>query len=295
MEVTVLWEVVLDAFLDTLKILPFVLVIYVVIELIEHRTTVTQNHKLLRGNTAPLMGAVTGIIPQCGFSVMAAKLYDKKLIKTGTVLAVFLSTSDEALIILLSGYEHAAAIMPLVLIKLAVSIGVGYLANFLLANETQEVIAPDADVHAYSCGHEHEGEQWVNLYIIRPLIHSLKIALYLLIVNLVLGFIIYGVGEENISASLIGGAFFQPFITAAVGLIPNCASSVIITGAYMNGGVTFGSMVAGLCANAGLGLVVLFKNTNQIKRNILLVATLYAVGVVTGVIINAIMLGLNII
>ncbi len=282
-------EVILDAFLDTLKVFPFVLVIYVLIELLEHKTTFTNNHKLLQGNTAPLLGAATGIIPQCGFSVMAAKLYDKKLIRTGTVLAVFIATSDEALVLLISSGTAASAIMPLILIKLAVGIGVGYLVNFLLSGEKLENCGAEEEVSAYSCGREHEGESKVKQYFADPLIHSLKIALYLLIVNLVFGFIIYAVGEQAIADSMIGGIYFQPFITAAIGLIPNCASSVIITQTYIQGGLLFGSMAAGLCTNAGLGLVVLFKNTKQMKRNVLIVLVLYTVGVLVGIITNVIM------
>ena len=146
------------------------------------------------------------------------------------------------------------------------------------------------DIHAYSCGREHDGKSELKVFLIEPLLHSLKIAFYLLVVNIAFGLIIDAVGEEKIAASLIGGAYFQPFITAIVGLIPNCASSVIITETYIHGGITFGSCVAGLCCNAGVGLVVLFKNTKKIKRNILFVLTLYALSAVTGLIINCIML-----
>ncbi len=282
-------EVILDAFIDTLKVFPFVLVIYVLIELLEHKTTFTRNHKLLQGATAPLLGAVTGIIPQCGFSVMAAKLYDKKLIRTGTVLAVFIATSDEALVLLISSGSAAGAVMPLILIKLVAGIAVGYLVNFLISGEQLNDCKENEEVSAYSCGREHEGESAVRQYFWDPLFHSLKIALYLLIVNLVFGFIIYAVGEEAISSSMIGGKFFQPLITAAIGLIPNCASSVIITQTYIQGGLLFGSMVAGLCTNAGLGLVVLFKDTKQMKRNVLIVLVLYVVGIAVGILTNVIM------
>ena len=125
--------------------------------------------------------------------------------------------------------------------------------------------------------------------------HSLKIAFYLLIVNLVFGFIIDAVGEEQIAASMLGGAYFQPFITALIGLIPNCASSAIITGTYVHGGITFGSCVAGLCANAGLGLVVLFKNTKKLKRNLVFVLTMYLISTAVGIIVNSFMVLLNLI
>lgn len=286
------WDIILDAFLDTVKVFPFLLVIYILIEFLEHRTSFTRNRKILQGNLAPLIGTATGLVPQCGFSVMAANLYDKGLIRTGTLLAVLIATSDEAFIILLSSGTAAAAIMPLVVIKLLVGVGVGYLVNFIYSAE--KLAEGDVEeIHAYSCGREHDGKSELKIYLIGPLLHSLKIALYLLIVNLVFGFVIDAVGEETIASAMIGGVYFQPFITALIGLIPNCASSVIITGAYINNAITFGSCVAGLCANAGLGLVVLYKNTKKIKRNIVFTIVLYIISAAAGLIVNCIMLLCN--
>ncbi len=281
-------DILLDALIDTCKVFPFLLIIYILIELLEHKTTFAQNRKVLQGRLAPLVGSATGLVPQCGFSVMAAKLYDKSYIRTGTLLAVFLATSDEAFIILLSSGEAAAALAPLAAIKLVVAVAVGYIANFLLSGE--KLASPtDEDMHAYSCGREHEGRKELDLYLFSPFLHALKISLYLLLINIIFGFIIAEIGEDKIAASLIGGPYLQPLITAAIGLIPNCASSVIITGAYINGGILFGSCVAGLCANAGLGLIVLFKNTQKLKRNILIVLFLYVVSVAVGLTTNSIM------
>lgn len=289
-----MWEIVLDAFLDTLKVFPFLIVIYILIEFIEQKTSFTRNHKILQGSLAPLIGSATGLIPQCGFSVMAAKLYDKGLIRTGTLLAVLLATSDEALIILLSSGTSAAYIMPVIVIKLIVGIGVGYLVNFIFTAE--RLAEPGSEeIHAYSCGREHEGKSDFKVFFLNPLLHSLLIAFYLLVVNLIFGFIINAVGEDNITSSLmIGGAYWQPFITAVIGLIPNCASSVVITQAFIDNGILFGSCISGLCANAGLGLVVLFKNTKKIKRNILFVLTLYLISAVAGLAVNCIMMAFNI-
>lgn len=284
-----MWDAILDAFLDTLKIFPFIFVIYVLIELLEHKTSFSQDHERLQGDFAPLIGAATGIIPQCGFSVMAAKLYDKGLIRTGTLLAVFLATSDEAFIILLSSGTYAGVIVPLVLIKLVVAVLVGYAANLILPDEKLKSNRLSAeDIHAFSCGREHEGKSEIKVYFIDPLLHSLNVALYLLIVNVVLGCIIYAVGEDTISSLIIGGSYFQPLIAAAIGLIPNCASSVIITQTYIDGFMLFGSCVAGLCANAGLGFVVLLKNRKKLKRNILLIVVTYVISVAVGIIINCI-------
>ncbi len=290
-----MWDAILDAFLDTLKIFPFIFVIYVLIELLEHKTSFTRDRERLQGGLAPLIGAATGIIPQCGFSVMAAKLYDRGLIRTGTLLAVFLATSDEALIILLSEGSRADMIVPIIVIKLIVAVGVGYGANFLLADEKLAVmpLSAEDDVHCFSCGREHDGKTDIKVYLVDPLLHSLKIALYLLIVNMVLGCIIYEIGEDAISSLIIGGPYLQPFITAAIGLIPNCASSVILTQTYIDGFMTFGSCVAGLCANAGLGFVVLLKNGKKLKRNLILIAVTYLISVLVGIFINSIALLIN--
>ncbi len=290
-------DIVLDALKDTAIVFPFILIIYILIELMENGTTASKSRKALQGPLAPLLGSATGIIPQCGFSVMAAKLYDKGLIRTGTIMAVFLATSDEALIILLTdsaapGGEMAAKyILPLITLKLLIAVAAGYLINLIIPDknaETQSLYGRAGEVHAYSCGHEHEGKSAVKLYLVEPLLHTLQVVGFILLVNLVLGFVMEQVGDR-IAENLIGGIYFQPFITAAVGLIPNCASSVIITQTFVKGGITFGSCVAGLCTNAGLGLVVLLKNTKKIKRNILLIISLYAISVISGIIINVIM------
>ena len=289
-------EVILDALKDTALVFPFILIIYILIELLERGTNITKSRKTLQGPLAPLLGAATGIVPQCGFSVMAAKLYENGLIRTGTIIAVFLATSDEALVILLANSPTnslaAQAILPLILVKLIVAIAAGYLINFLLpdkATEATPMTSDGCEHSAYSCGREHEGKSAFRIYFVDPLIHSLKITAYILIVNLVLGFIIAAVGEDKIASGIVGGIYVEPFITAAIGLIPNCASSTIITGAFVNNGmITFGSCIAGLCTNAGLGLVVLLKNTKKIKRNILIIITLYVIAVIVGIALNAI-------
>lgn len=282
-------DVILDALKDTAIVFPFLLVIYILIEFLEQRTSLGRNSKILQGNLAPLIGTATGIIPQCGFSVMAAKLYDRGLIKTGTLLAVFLATSDEALIILLSSGTPAKVIMPIIVIKMIVGVVFGYLVNAIFSGEKLSDGNAE-EIHAYSCGREHDGKSNLKVFLVEPLLHSLKIALYLFLVNLAFGLIIQAVGEEKISSLIVGGAYFQPFITSVIGLIPNCASSVILTETYIRGGITFGSCIAGLCCNAGVGLVILFKNTKKIKRNLLFTLALYLISAATGLAVNCICL-----
>lgn len=277
-------EVISDACLDTLKIFPFLLLIYILIEVLEHRTSLTHNSKILQGRLAPLIASATGIIPQCGFSVMAAKLYDSKFIRTGTLMAVFIATSDEALIILLSDMSKAGCILPLILIKIIAAAGAGYLINFILSKEKLEEFVNEKATDV--CGKNHRSESDLDIYFLSPFLHSLKIALYLFIVNSAFGAIVYFAGGDNIAALIAGGSFIQPVITAAVGLIPNCASSVILTEAFIKGGVSFGSFVGGLCANAGLGLMVLFKNVKQVKRNLFFLLTLFLIAVAVGLAVN---------
>ena len=285
-------DALLDALLDSLKVFPFLFLMYVLIEFLESRTSVTRNKNILRGNLAPLLGAATGIIPQCGFSVMAAKLYDKKLIRTGTLLAVFLATSDEALILLLTHVTDgakAAAIMPLIAVKFAVAVGAGYLCNAILHGETLSELAEGEHISGTPCGHDHEEDSKVKRYLVHPLLHSLEIFAYVLVVNVAFGIVMY-YAEDGVASFLQGGYWYQPLIAALVGLIPNCASSVLVTQAYLLDALSFGGMVAGLCANAGLGFVILFKNTRRWKRNLLLLAVMYAVSVAVGYAVSAVML-----
>ena len=274
-------EIVLDALLDSLKVFPFLFLMYVLIEFLENRTNITKNKNILRGNLAPLLGAATGIVPQCGFSVMAAKLYDKKLIRTGTLLAVFLATSDEALIILLSSGSSAIAVMPLIAVKFAVAVGVGYLFNALMRREKLSELEEGEEIHGTPCGHDHEEDGKVRRYLVHPLLHSLEIFAYILVVNLAFGFAMH-YAEGAIASFLQGGYWYQPLIAGLVGLIPNCASSVLVTQSYVLGALSFGGMAAGLCANAGLGFVILFKNVKSWKRNLALLGILYVISVAVG-------------
>ena len=163
---------------------------------------------------------------------MAAKLYDRGLIRTGTIMAVFLATSDEALVILLAksptNAKAAQAILPLILVKLFIAVVIGYLVNAIIPDrsaDAQPLYGGSGDTVSYSCGHDHGGKDAARLYILEPLFHTLKVTAFILLVNLILGFILDSVGTDNIG--FIGGTYFEPFITAAVGLIPNCASSTV--------------------------------------------------------------------
>ena len=302
-------EILHHAFLDTYPLFLWIFLIYIVIELLESKTDLAKSARF-RGRLGPLIGSATGLIPQCGFSVMASKLYEKKYITVGTLLAIFLSTSDEAFVILLSA-GNSFALLKLLAVKIFVGVAFGYLTDGVLKLIGREQVCvepyekpkktPDTVreifMQAYleekeeissvcSCGKEHESGSSFKKYFLSPLFHSLQVIFFIFLVNFILTAVIHGSGETALESFMKKSRFLQPLITCAIGLIPNCASSVVITETFLSGGITFGSCVAGLCANAGMGFVVLLKNTKAFKRNLALILTTYAISVFVGTVCN---------
>ena len=316
------WGVIVDALLDTLKLLPFLLLLYILIELIEHNTKVGRAGVLL-GRAAPLVGSAVGLLPMCGFSVMAAKLYEHRHVTLGTLLAVFIATSDEAfLVMLLSGDigwgQKAVSVLAMCGIKLFLGVAVGYLADVFgrrrraLVPLAEGVGQPHAHEHGHAeedaecgghteagahgetytvCEHKHGLKSNLRVYLLSPLLHALKVAAFVLLVNLAFGFLFEGLGEENVVDFLQGsGYWYQPLLCAALGFVPNCASSVILAEVYCMGGISFGSCLAGLIVNAGLGYLVLFKNVRAWKRTLAIALGMIALGIAVGYAVNAIAL-----
>lgn len=304
------WEFFVHALKDTLPMLPWILVLYVAIQLIENKADLRKINRL-GGKLGPLVGSATGLIPQCGFSVMAAKFYEQKYITLGTLFAIFMATSDEAFIIMLSSGEGAVYVLPMVAIKILVGVAVGYATDGvmrLIGHRQVCVEMPNATnggtattheifMERYlqekevqvncSCGKSHgDSDGPVKTYLWYPVLHTLKVAGFIFLVNFVLTAIIHSVGEDAFQAFMYGNRFLQPFVTCAVGLIPNCASSVVITETFLSGGIQFGSCVAGLCGNAGMGFVVLLKNVRKWKRNLLMIVACYVIAVAVGLLLN---------
>ena len=304
-------EWLLHAVKDTLPMLPWILLMYVIIQLLENKTAL-KNAGRFGGTLGPVIGSATGLIPQCGFSVMSAKFYEQKYISLGTLLAIFFSTSDEAFLMMVASGTGAVWVLPTIAVKMLVGIGVGYGADMLLKilgrGQTRLVMPEQENVDSNpktardifmsryleekdvevvcACGRAHEADSAWKKYLWYPLLHTLQIAVFILLVNFVLTAIVHSVGEARFALFMRNSALFQPLITCAIGLIPNCASSAVIAQTFLSGGITFGSMVAGLCVNAGMGYVVLFKNTRRWKRNIALVGISYAVSVIVGLALN---------
>ncbi len=305
------FELVWHALKDTLPTLPWLFLMYIVIQLLENKASMKSAVRF-GGKLGPIVGSATGLIPQCGVSVMVAKFFEKKYITVGTLLSVFFATSDEAFILMLSSGEGAKWVLPIIAVKMCVGIGVGYAVDGFLKcigrgqvclqepkkQETAPKTTRDIFMKQYleekevdvvcSCGRSHgDGGAWKK-YLFYPLLHVLRIGAFIFAFNFLLSAVIHGVGENTFANFMHRNRFLQPFIACLVGLIPNCASSVIVTQAFLSGSITFGSCVAGLCANAGMGFVVLLKNTKEWKRNCILIVFCYVVSVLVGLLCNAI-------
>ena len=267
----------LHALEETAKLLPFLFVAYLLMEYLEHHAA-AKMEGLLRaiGPAGPLVGAVLGCIPQCGFSATASNLYAAGLVSRGTLLAVFLSTSDEALPLLLGHSNAGSEIAKLLLSKLLIGIAVGFAVDALLHKFGKPRELTDLCEH---CGcHDHGG-------ILRPALwHTLRIALFCLVLNFLLHLGFDLLGQERLASLLLSGSWAQPFLAALVGLVPNCAASVMLTQLYLGGVISFGSVLAGLCAGAGVGLAVLLRVNGDKKESLRIVATLYLVSAVVGLI-----------
>lgn len=269
--------------LDTLKLVPFLFLTYLFMEFIEHKTS----NKVKRivhksGKAGPFIGGLLGAIPQCGFSASAASLYAGRVVSLGTLIAIFLSTSDEMLPILISEAADVKLILQILGLKVLIGVTAGFVIDFVMhfkkKPETEEFKIHDMCEH----GHCHcEKSIWKS-----ALKHTLQIVLFILIVNLVLNFVIEFVGEDSLKNLFFTKPIIGELISGLVGLIPNCASSVVITQLFLEGVISFGAMMSGLLVGSGVGILVFFKVNESVKDNLKVVALLYAIGVGCGILLG---------
>lgn len=276
-----IFDIIIDALMDSLKMLPFLFVAYLLLEYIEHKAGNKLSNTLQKlGPFGPVGGALIGCIPQCGFSVAASNLYAGRIITVGTLMSVFISTSDEAIPVILAHPDKFAILWKLIVIKIIIAVVFGILIDlllkFILKSDSEE---PQFEEICAHCGCEHG-------IFLSALKHTVNIFVFILAINLLLNTLFTLVGQENVSDFLMRIKLFQPLIAGLIGLVPNCAASVIITELYLNGGLTFGSMIAGLSTGAGLGLVVLFKANKNIKQNLYILGGLFFIGVFMGIILD---------
>lgn len=280
-------DVLIDAIIDSLKVFLVVVIVHILLSFLEHKIShsLEKNKKI-----SPILGALFGLVPQCGFSVIASDLYIKNHITMGTIIAVFIACSDEALPLLLSDLDKIYMVIPLIVIKFVLAISVGLIVDCFIKKEKESVhehlehCEHEEEIHVGCCNHQidNEKESKIKMHLLHPLIHSLKIFLYILIVNLVFGLIIFYVGEDKIANFLMEMKYFGPLFSVLIGLIPNCASSIIITELFLLEKISFGTTLAGLIVNAGLGMMILFKNKNIIKKTLIILLILIVVALIAG-------------
>lgn len=277
------------SFIDTLKMLPFLLIAFLLLEFIEHRAgEKTMNILSKSGKAGVLVGSALGLIPQCGFSVIGANFFADRVISLGTVLAIFLSTSDEALVILMSDPTKFKDVLFLLLVKFVIAVVAGYVVDVIFKKLNHEHVNHHLQEHHDD--HCHDGcgcscnspkAFWKN-----ALKRTASVWIFLFIASFALGLLIELVGEESLSKFLLTNSLFQPFLTGLVGLIPNCAASAIIAQMYIEGALSIGSVISGLCSSAGLGLLILFRDNKNHKENFIVLALLYFIGVACGTVAN---------
>ena len=277
------WEIASDVLLDALKdsglVLAFVFLFHVLLSFVEDKLSnfLTKNHRV-----APLFGSLFGIIPQCGTSVLAADLYISKYITMGTLTAVFLSCSDEALIVLLTHpNEKTIMVVPLIASKFLIGFLIGFLMDAIFKN--QEVINHEEELEDVTCApHHHHDHVKLHKHLLHPLVHSLEIFAFVFVINVSLGLIIASVGEEQFANFMISNKYLSPLFTSVIGMIPNCVSSVLISELYISGSLPFGALLAGLLMNAGIGMMVLIKNKNVLKSTLIVLGVCFLTSLLFG-------------
>lgn len=273
-------EIFADSFLDAAKLLPLLFAIYLLVEYLEHKNNNFVHNLFLKSKkTGAFLGALFGTIPQCGFSVIASELFSKKAITVGTLIAIFIATSDEAIPILIAHPDRFLDMLRLIGIKFVIAVIFGFLIDFFVKTETKSEELDGEEHHFHgNCESCEDG------IFKSAIIHSLKIFIFIFLVNIILG-----AAAEFISPFMqyiTDRPFLQTVIACLFGIIPNCAASVVLTELYLAGKITFSALAGGLCTGAGVGLLVLFRHNKNQKQNFAILLLVFAIGVFSGLILS---------
>lgn len=282
-----------DAILDSFHILPLLFIVFFIIELIEFFYSEKINSFMKKSEkSAPLIGSLAAIIPQCGFSVIASTLYIRRFITKGTLIGIYLATSDEAIPILLANPTHTHLVVPIVGLKLFIGILAGYLIDFILKDKKYIPIVEEADsdddLHSdEGCCHHSVSHRRKRELIYHPLKHTFNIFIFILLITVILNFVLAVYAEHSVLHLLLGKVkVLEPIITAFVGLIPNCAVSIALTMLLIKGSISFGAVMSGLLSNAGLGILVLCRHNENYKDTLKIISILLCISIISGLIIQ---------
>lgn len=282
-----------DAILDSFHILPLLFIVFFIIELIEFFYSEKINSFMKKSEkSAPLIGSLAAIIPQCGFSVIASTLYIRRFITKGTLIGIYLATSDEAIPILLANPTHTHLVVPVVGLKLFIGILAGYLIDFILKDKKYIPIVEEADsdndLHAdEGCCHHSVSHRRKRELIYHPLKHTFNIFIFILLITILLNFVLAVYAEHSVLHLLLGKVkVLEPVITAFVGLIPNCAVSIALTMLLIKGSISFGAVMSGLLSNAGLGILVLCRHNENYKDTLKIISILLCISIASGLLIQ---------
>ena len=277
-------HVIEHSIIDSIKLLPFLFITYLLMEFIEHKISKKSKETIKKsGKWGPFLGSAIGIFPQCGFSVAASNFYAGRVITLGTLISVYLSTSDEMLPIFISEAVPIMTILKILAVKFTIGMISGFVIDFVLRmlhkEEKTERIEELCKSEHCDCGHG---------IFKSALKHSVNIFIFILFISIIINIGIHYIGEERIASFVQSNPVFGPAIAGIIGLIPNCAASVILTKLYLEHLITAATMISGLLVSAGVGLAVLFRMNKDVKENIKIVALLYTISVISGVIIQMI-------
>lgn len=288
-------DVIVDSVLDTLELVPLLFVTYLAMEAIEHSASSRVRTVVERSGAAgPVIGALLGALPQCGFSAMAATLFAGRVVSAGTLVAVVLSTSDEMVPVFLAHQEPLGRLLAIMGIKVVVGLAVGLIVDAVLRARHR---AGDGHIHIHElcerehchCDDEHDHEHGSRPWAIvrSALVHTAQVTLFILLLTFAFGLVIEFVGQDALAQLLANHPVRATFLAALVGLIPNCGASVAICELFLDGVLATGPMLAGLLASGGVGLLVLWRTNANARQNAMVTLLVYLVAVVTGLLVGA--------
>lgn len=271
-------DILLDTLIDLVKLIPLLFLTYLVMEYMEKKFEDRTGSMIVNNRFGIPVAAVLGALPQCGFSTSASELYCCGIISYATLITVYFSTSDEMLPLLLSNAVGAGKILRIIGLKIVIAVIAGILTQFLFRKKNTSRISDACENENCHC--EEHG------VFVSALMHTGNILLFIGLVSLALNIVMEYAGAERISALIAANPLETALLVPLVGLIPNCAASVIITEMYLSGIIPASLMLAGLCANSGVAMLVLFKNNSNKKENVFTVCYVYLLSVITGLVLN---------